>query len=211
MNIVFDLDGTLIDASERMYHLFQKLVPQSTLTKKEYWERKRNKVNHQQLLSNEFPKVNYDKFNREWLIQIEKPPFLEMDCCYKDTIFVLKELKKTNALYLLTARQSKANLLKELEYLKILEYFNEIFVTEGKNSKKELFQTEMSMYPEKYTCDDWFISDMGKDIQVGKEMNFFTIAISHGFMSRERLVEYKPDICVDELTELLLLHKHSIK
>ena len=34
---IFDLDGTLIDSSERMYKLFCELIPQTNLTKEEYW------------------------------------------------------------------------------------------------------------------------------------------------------------------------------
>ena len=46
MNIVFDFDGTIIDASERLYRLFQDLVPRSALSKEAYWALKRNKINH---------------------------------------------------------------------------------------------------------------------------------------------------------------------
>lgn len=205
MNIIFDLDGTLIDASERMYRLFQKLVPQSALTKNEYWGKKRNKINHQQLLEKEFPEIDFNEFNREWLSEIEKNYFLKMDCCYKDTIFTLHELRKNNNLYLLTSRQSKKNLFKELEHLKLIEFFDKIFVTEALKSKLDLLQAEMNINPGKIRSGDWFISDMGKDIQMGKNLNFFTIAISHGFMSKEKLLEYNPDRCVDELSELLVL------
>lgn len=209
MNIIFDLDGTLIDASERMYQLFQKLIPQSTLTKKEYWGRKRSKINHQLLISKEFPNIEFNEFNQEWLTQIENPFFLKMDHCYEDTIYVLEQLKKTNTLYLLTARQSKKNLLIELGDLKLTIFFDKILVTEGKKSKKELLQDEIKINPKKFKHDDWFVSDMGKDIQMGKEMKFYTIAVSHGFMSKEKLLEYQPDKCIDELTELLMVQDLS--
>lgn len=205
MNIIFDLDGTLIDSSERMYRLFQKLVPQSTLTKDEYWAQKRNKVNHQQLLSVNFPEVDFNEFNHSWMAQIEMSDFLKMDTCYDDTISVLHKLKQEHLLYLLTARQSKDNLMKELQALHLQDFFTEIFVTEAKSSKEQLLRRQMERNANLFVRGDWFVSDMGKDIQVGNQLGFYTIAIAHGFMSKEKLLEYVPKRCVAELTDLITM------
>ena len=69
--IIFDLDGTLIDSSERMYRLFQDLVPESTFSKEEYWKLKRNKINHKVLLQMYFPDMDFEEFNKKWLSLIE--------------------------------------------------------------------------------------------------------------------------------------------
>ena len=61
--MIFDLDGTIIDSSERMYRLFCKLVPQCRLTKEEYWEYKRNKGNHKKLIETKYPEVDFYEFN----------------------------------------------------------------------------------------------------------------------------------------------------
>ena len=67
MNIFFDLDGTLVDASERLYCLFCDLIPECTFTKEEYWDLKRNKINHQKILEKYFPQYNFSEFNFKWL------------------------------------------------------------------------------------------------------------------------------------------------
>ena len=36
MNIFFDLDGTLLDSKERLYYLFQHLVPECKFSFEEY-------------------------------------------------------------------------------------------------------------------------------------------------------------------------------
>ena len=52
INIFFDLDGTLIDASERLYKLFIDLIPDCKLTKQEYWSLKRQNIKHKTIIEN---------------------------------------------------------------------------------------------------------------------------------------------------------------
>ncbi len=202
MNIIFDLDGTLIDSSERMYRLFLRLVPQCTLTKEQYWDFKRGKVNHKQLLDRYYPEVNFEAFNSQWMSLIETEEYLKMDLNYADTTLVLEALKK-HSLYLLTARQSKENLEAELYVLGLNKYFEQIFVTEGKSGKKELLNNALGSGMLIKNDGDVFISDMGKDIVIGRELGYRTVAVTHGFMNRVCLEKYKPDFMVDELRELI--------
>lgn len=194
---IFDLDGTLIDASERLYRLFQYLVPESKLTKEEYWSLKRDKINHQMILERYFPKYLFDDFNSKWLSLIEQSEYLNLDCLYIDTIEVLEKLSSENELILLTARQSKENLYKELEKLGIKQYFSHILVTENKCTKEDLLK-QIS-----FDGQDYFVSDMGKDIAIGNKVGLRTIAITHGFMCRKRLEEYKPNNIIKKLQDLL--------
>ena len=203
MNIIFDLDGTLIDASNRLYYLFQKLVPQSTLTKAEYWNRKRNKIGHEQILREEFPELSFEYFNSKWMNLIETDEYLEMDCCYTDTIDTLKILNQKCSIFLLTARQNKEKLLNELRRLSLLPYFKKIFVTQNRKSKDELLKEILESKEIRFSNEDLFVSDMGRDIEIGNKYGFYTIAITHGFMSKEKLQEYNPKCCMDKLFELI--------
>ena len=193
---IFDLDGTLVDASDRLYDLFQFLVPESKLTKREYWNLKRDKVNHQMILERYFPNYSFEDFNSKWLSFIEQPVYLEKDKLYEDTISTLKRLSETNEVYLLTARQSKENLFAELDRLGIKTYFKQILVTEAKCDKAELLNKLQ------FTSDDYFVSDMGKDIAIGNAAGLKSIAITHGFMSGKRLAEYRPWKMVNALEEI---------
>lgn len=136
MKVIFDLDGTLIDVSERMYRLFQALVPQSLLSKNEYWELKRNKISHEILLNKYFPEISFEYFNSKWMKAIETEEYILMDTNYSDTIDVLRRLSNKFNLYLLTSRQLKCELQRELEKLMLKKYFTDILVTERKYSKK---------------------------------------------------------------------------
>ena len=81
MNLIFDLDGTLIDSRLRLYKLFQHLVPTSKLTYQKYWAFKSEKVSNESILAKEF---NYDavainRFVSDWMDSIETPEFLVLD------------------------------------------------------------------------------------------------------------------------------------
>lgn len=196
--IIFDLDGTLIDSSERMYRLFQKLIPDSKLTKEQYWNLKRNKINHQMILEKYFPQYDFDSFNSIWLEQIELDEYLNMDCNYPDTIKVLTALCKNREIVLLTARQSKERLYSELERLELKQFFSHILVTET-NTTKDALLKEVRLAQ---SANDLFVSDMGKDILIGKSYGYLTVGITHGFMNEEKLAEYLPDYLISDLNQL---------
>lgn len=206
MTIIYDLDGTLIDSSERMYRLFIDLIPECEFDKDQYWKLKRDKVNHKMLLEKYFSQYDFAEFEKKWLGLIEKKEYLIMDKLYSDTLDFLDAQKGRHILQvLLTARQSKENLYEELERLGIKEYFDCILVTEGVISKGDLLSGALSSGIISKSDDDLFISDMGKDIEIGNDFGYKTVAISHGFMNRRRLQEYSPGYCVDNLMDIKFL------
>lgn len=205
MKVIFDLDGTLIDVSERMYRLFQALVPQSLLSKNEYWELKRDKISHEILLNKYFPEISFEYFNSKWMKAIETEEYILMDKNYSDTIDVLRRLSNKFNLYLLTSRQLKCELQRELEKLMLKKYFTDILVTERKYSKKELLTQYIKKDVNFLKDVKYFIGDVGEDIMLGNSFDLTTVAITHGFMNRPRLEEYQPKYIIDSLTELLEL------
>ncbi len=202
MNIIFDLDGTLIDSSERLYQLFQYLVPMSQLSKNEYWNLKRNKIDHKMILEKYFKDIKFEDFNDRWMDLIETEEYLKLDKNYPNTIEILENLSQKCTLILLTARQSKKELDNELKRLGIIGFFSPIIVTEGTKSKKKLLLDAVNNGLITKNPNDLFVSDMGKDILFGKECSYITIGISHGFMSKEKLIEYKPKYIIDDLNEI---------
>lgn len=203
MRYIFDLDGTLIDSSERMYQLFCELIPECTLTKEEYWSYKRDKVNHKKLIEMLYPHIQFDVFERKWMQLIEIDTYLCMDQNYVDTIEVLSSLyDRGHELYLLTARQSKSGLIDELKRLKLIGYFKQVLTTEGKASKEDILLVHSKTDNCIMDTGNVFVSDMGKDIELGNKYGFQTVAITHGFMSEERLKAYKPKKVIRELSEI---------
>ena len=198
MKIFFDFDGTLLDSSERLYRLFCDLIPDCTFSKEQYWEMKRNKINHKMILEQFFPQYNYEEFEQKWMSLIEKEEYLNYNSLYKFSKDVLEKLYLDNELYLLTARQSKENLLKELKRFDIDKYFTEVLVTENKRTKLDMLN-EIRL-----SKDDILVGDTGKDIQAAEAAGIKSVAVTDGFMSEEKLKEYCPDYLINNLSSFKL-------
>jgi len=191
MNLIFDLDGTLIDSRLRLYKLFQQLVPTSELTYQDYWAFKQENVSNEDILIKEFrfDAAAIKRFVTDWMGNIEAPEFLALDKNLPGMHATLAELCEQANLYVCTARQYSIPLLYQLERLRLLYYFDEVMVTEQTRSKEELVRTLPSL-----ASQDWMIGDTGKDIQVGQMLGIKTCAVLSGFLNEKALLNYGPDL-----------------
>jgi phosphoglycolate phosphatase len=202
VHLFFDLDGTLIDSRQRLYNLFQRLVPQSDLTFEEYWNLKRQKIGHQKILMEQFGynEQTVSVFEKEWLDLIETEEYLSYDKPFDFTKHVLQTLKaKNHKLYLITARQSKEKTLKQLNDLGLSCFFEGVFITESKKTKFDLIkESKIQLLP-----NDILIGDTGIDIKTAKDLNLINIAVLSGFRNREILSEYAPDFIENDIRSLV--------
>jgi phosphoglycolate phosphatase len=196
MKIFFDLDGTLIDSKERLYRLFQHLVPASTLTFDEYWDKKKNKIDHSKILKNNFSFSEEDitRFQKNWMEQIELPKWLAFDKPFEGVTEYLVDLKKQHDLYLVTARQFENRVFMQLADYGWTDIFVKVFVTAQKMEKVDLVKNAVIT-----DTTDWFVGDTGKDIEAGKSLGLQTAAVLSGFLNREKLIEYKPSIIINNI------------
>ena len=189
--IFFDLDGTLIDSKQRLFELFQHLVPESELNFNQYWDLKKSKKSHSEILSSyySYSEDFIVEFTRKWMLLIEAPVWLKYDVPFEGVSAFLNEVKVDYDLYLITARQNKNKAIVQVDSFGWECIFEEILVTEQKYEKAELIASSCSTLP-----DDWLIGDTGKDILAGKELGIRTGAVTSGFMNEKTLLDYNPDI-----------------
>jgi phosphoglycolate phosphatase len=197
--IFFDLDGTLIDSRKRLYSLFQDLVPQSKLTFDEYWKLKRSKIDHKKILTEQFEynQKLFACFETAWLALIETEKYLKMDTIFDGVLETLDQLKQNYVLNLVTARQNVEIAHWQLKKMGLFDFFDNILVTEHKISKEELIIQHYQI-----SNNDYFVGDTGYDISTGKKIGAKTIAVSYGFVSKEILVEYEPDLLIDNPNDI---------
>lgn len=100
MNIIFDLDGTLVDSSDRMYKLFDDLEPEFGYKKEEYWKLKKNEISHKMIFESAGRGREYYSFHCRWLDQIEASEYLSFDTLYPNIIESLETLSVNNKLIL---------------------------------------------------------------------------------------------------------------
>jgi phosphoglycolate phosphatase len=198
-NIFFDLDGTLIESRHRLYKLFQYMVPESKLTFDEYWIYKRNRIPHHTILQDVFSYTLEDvkKFEKIWLERIELSEWLSLDEPFDGITECLKKLKNTHNLFIVTARQSEKMALEQIGKFGWLKIVTNVFVTGQTEEKYDIVKRAVNLHP-----NDWFVGDTGKDIETGKKLGIQTAAVLSGFLSKEKLLEYKPDIIEKNVTRL---------
>ena len=201
MNLIFDLDGTLIDSRQRLYCLFQQLVPSSKLTFQSYWAFKQNKVSNETILANEFgfdaPAIA--RFVSVWLERIESPELLALDKNFPGMHEALNRLSKQARLHVCTARQHRQQAVDQIDRLGLLPYFESIMVTERTTRKEELIGCVSGLGPR-----DWIIGDTGKDVLVGQALGIRTCAVLSGFLSEKSLLPYGPDLILPVATDFCL-------
>lgn len=199
MNIIFDLDGTLIDSRQRLYQLFQELVPQSSLTFDQYWQFKHNKYSNEMILSVEFAYEDADikQFVSQWMGLIESDRFLAMDTNFQGVQERLRQLGAQARLYVCTARQSRDSAVAQLKTLGLFGYFESLMVTEQKQSKDVLIRNQI---PD-LAHEDWFLGDTGSDVKVAQSLGINSCAVLSGFMSRETLLTYKPTRIIESVVQ----------
>ena len=202
MKIFFDLDGTLLDSKTRLYKLFQFLVKDSKFTYNEYWELKRNKLSHEEILKNHFKYDLYEinKFKNEWLDLIENEEWLKLDIPFEGVTTYLKQLNH-HELFIVTARQFEQVAKVQIESFGWAGIFKNIMVTCGNREKHTLIN---ALY--KINNTDWVVGDTGKDIQTGKILGTKTAAITSGFLNKEQLISYGPDIIVESVIDIDFLN-----
>lgn len=203
MNIFFDLDGTLIDAKLRLYLLFQTLVPASGLTFQAYWDLKKSKVDHRSILKNYFAysEEQFIQFEKIWLDKIEEPEWLALDKPFEGATEFLNTLKQNHLLYVITARQKSQAVILQLTYFGWENIFQDVLVSGPGSDKSQVISSTV-----KTTKNDWMVGDTGKDIETGKKLGIHTAAVLSGFLSREILISYRPDIVINSILDLKFLN-----
>jgi beta-phosphoglucomutase-like phosphatase (HAD superfamily) len=142
--VICDLDGTLLDDSERHYRCYCDIVDKyggNCIPKAEYWDMKRKKIKRDILLEKTDFQGTYQQYLDEWLARIEAPEYLLHEVPKAGMHELLHALRsRTDNLYLATMRQNRGNLLAQLGRLKIREYFDKIYSTSplGEKSKAEI-------------------------------------------------------------------------
>lgn len=201
--IIFDLDGTLLDSRKRLYTLFKHLVPELNLSFSEYWDIKMRGANHKELINsklgepNEF---NHLEFQENWMGLIESENYLALDIPYSESSIVLETLRnKGIKIFLCTARQSISGVVHQLQKFNLLNYFEDIYVTEQKKSKIDLLNNNINW------GDSFFVGDTSQDIQLAKSFGGVSIAVTSGFRSREYLSRFTPDYLINDIAQLTKL------
>lgn len=192
LNLYFDLDGTLIDISNKRYKIYRDIctalkVP-SKLPANKFWERTRNKSNIIDIEGFK-GKECLKRYKEMFYTMIEEEKYLSLDRCFPETLNVLKELKKKHRIILTTLRRSRFRLLKQLQSLEIMEFIDKIIIPNSNQvSRREMIAADDDFD----LVNSVIIGDTEAELMAARKLKCDCILVTSGMRSREFLSKYKP-------------------
>jgi phosphoglycolate phosphatase-like HAD superfamily hydrolase len=203
--IFIDLDGTLLEISEKYYRIYCDFMHANglrSLSKNTYWKLKRGKRLDPFFEKNTVIKNKFDKF---FLKNVERNKYLKFDILFTGVNLTLKKLKRAGyKLYIITLRHNKINMFKQINKLGIKSAFYKILCGKPnfKDSSKNYINKE-KMITTLIEVDGVIVGDSSADILCGKKLGLKTVAVLNGISNYSRIKSFKPDYIIPDLNSLL--------
>lgn len=210
MKFFCDLDGTLIDVSQRHYSVYREITTKfggNPLSQDIYWDLKRNKVKWSKLLPLSDLSINVkDEYLKAFILKIEDPLNLKIDRLFPGVKEILSSIINFSDIYLVSLRRNRLNLIKEVDDLGLSAYFTDIL---SGHSENDGFDVKIELIKDKLGKDSGvIIGDTEADIITGKKLNLLTIAVTSGIRSTSFLKELNPDFLISSVADVQDLIKN---
>jgi phosphoglycolate phosphatase len=209
MQYIFDLDGTILDTSERYYFIYYKIVKEfggDPLSKNMYWDYKRDKVSENEIMKASHLHQSYSKeyktLRQEY---IESDHYLKLDKIWPELFDFIPTSKIFNKILLLTFRQKKQQLITQLENLGILNWFEKILTVESSDQRIDRDKLKADRILKSCSSDlkGILVGDTETDIKTGKLLGLKTIAVSFGIRNLKHLTHENPNVILNSPQELV--------
>ncbi len=205
MNIYLDLDGTLIDISERYFQAYSDSVISfgiKPLSKNKYWQLKKEKYSLKDIVELNCGEDLVLSIMKNLEYCIEQTEYLKLDKLIPGAIETLNILKQNHRLVLVTLRKHKTNLDKQLKALRIEFYFDKILdgVDAGvpHRIKADLIKGDSVFHGK----NSLIVGDTEVDIMAGKILDIQTAAVLTGIRTEKLLSEEKPNYILQNISNL---------
>jgi len=198
-HLFLDLDGTIISVASRHFLVFQKVAASLSLpeiSQEIYWKRKRKHL----LPWEGMDETRSKEFRNQFKKESEDPQSLVLDSIIPKMEIVLKELRQSYSLVLLTKRHNREHLLSQLKQLTLLPLFSDVLTPTDEKSQ--------AIISYGYTPVDWVIGDTEEDITSAHDVGLQSIAVTWGLRDEEYLQQYSPTYITETVLDLrnVLLH-----
>lgn len=181
-SIAFDLDGTLLDSKFRHQKVLYDILKEEGYSIRlsdldDFISYKCGGKNTKEYLKSKYyDSVNVDKIWNEWIENIEKIEYINLDILYEHTINLLKNLSDIYDLYLVTVRKNKENTIKQLANHDIIKYFKEVYIVlNNENSALNKYNETKNLGIE------LVIGDTEVDLKWAEYLKAKFLPVSYGF------------------------------
>lgn len=202
-SIFFDLDGTLIDISEKYYRVYADFIISNQLrpiNKKHFWRLKRSKTSLEEILGDSAILEAYKDF---FINHIESPKYLKFDCLYAFSINVVSELStKGLKLYGVSLRQDPGGLMRQIKNFKLDQFAKVLTATPPPFQSNENYRLKVKLIKPIAHPGDIIVGDSRADILAGKALNLKTVAVLSGISNYRVLKSYSPDFIIRDIRSI---------
>ena len=215
--VIFDLDGTLLDVSERYYRSVKNALEKfgfKCSSKPEIMNLKRINLSGREIINAFIPEDTKDRekiikrIDRKRYKLLHSKKYLDLDKPFEDTCRTLEILKQKGVkMAILTLRDYKEDTMQQLEKAGLLDFFEKIVLINPRSPKKH---TELKSDYAKDICKELkvkpdeccMVGDSLKELEAGSRMNAFTIGVTCGLTGKKVLAQ-KCNKVILSLKELL--------
>jgi phosphoglycolate phosphatase-like HAD superfamily hydrolase len=205
LNIFIDLDGTILDVSQRYYYSHSCAaksvgctpLPQTTYARLRKYGRNETEIGR--LLTNRI-----EKYLSVWNKTIESKKALSKDRLQEKITTCLQKLEINDALYLVTLRKNKSYLYDQICKFGLQNFFSDVLSGYTHDDpvlyKAELIKTKSD--------GGLLVGDTEVDIAVARLLKFDSIIVTYGLRGKAFLRKKGAKVSatsVNELTKLLIL------
>lgn len=202
--VVFDLDGTLLDVSERHYQVYKNIALEFNISPwpfERYWScRREGFSNLRTLLASGLPEIFQEKARFLWLHQIEKLEFLMLDVLVPFARACLEVASRQFSLVLCTVRSNAQTLKQQLSSLGLLALFRHLIWvphSDDQALRKALAVRALGLSPLAW------VGDSEDDLIAARSLGIEAILVDYGQRSRNFLLKKGASLVVGDLPDVL--------
>lgn len=192
--IYLDLDGTVLDVFDRLYHLHLDVLLSMGLdaptTMDDYVRLKRENTPELQIAGNAAVDDSVrTEFHNRRIARIEDEAYLRRDRLFPWSTAALETLRSKGPIVLVTARRRSQELFDQLRWLQIADGLDGVIQVHGGQQKAEAIVQS----PALRAGQEAIVGDTEADIDAGRRLGIATFAVWSGLRSETRLRLAKPD------------------
>lgn len=203
---MFDLDGPILDVSERYYCLYRDILTElgsKPLTKKQYWQYKRQRISEKRILACSQSEEHVKEYFQRRESNIESIKYLKKDVLYGSLPHVLHGLNKIGVCVILaTFRKSRLLLDWELRFWDLERHFQHVVnIATPSASRARAKADAVRNLLQGDSHSNWFIGDTETDVGAGKILGINTAAVTFGIRESALLRAQEPDVILDSVED----------
>ncbi len=199
MTLLFDLDGPILDVSEKYYRVYFDLVCElggEPLDKQDYWNRKRSRVPDSETLeASNIAGADVARFRQLRKDRIETRDYWKLDRVWPEMVDTMATSPLGGKLVLVTLRNRTDVLEEELAALGIRDWFKAVLATDGDADGPDRHSAKVGIVSRKFgnVSGGWFIGDTETDLRAGNALGLHRAAVTFGIRESALLEKEDPE------------------